>query len=227
MSGIKITPPTTNNYQIFEINPTFHQRENLMEYSKLVRQNYPNAKNGDIVISCPNNSRFHNDCTYHYVHTESINDVCVLPFTVSDIDDYGHCNSLLKVREDEPINMYCMMNSHNNYWWPSDELRNAIKMTERHKIDIQSENIEYVDITSDDYTFRFIITNESDIDNGIFEYIKDEYSSPRGTFFIDAYINPKTFLCVIHKEPKDSEPLLEGYDCDDYCDDDEGCDYDD
>ncbi len=198
---IIITPPIQEHaYRILEIKPTNEQKNNLLEYSKLVRDTYPNAKNGDIVITCPDTKRYRNDHTYQFIETND--DICVLPFMESDFDEYGHCNSLLKVNEHEPINMYCVMNAHNNLWWPSDELRNAIKKEERQKFPCNSsDNIEYVDIKSGDHIFRFMITDESDTDKGIFEYNKSCYDSPSGDYYINTDGDKGIVYCTIHKEP--------------------------
>lgn len=158
----------------------------------MVREKYPNAQNGDIVITCPNKKRYRNDHTYHYI--ETCDEICVLPLLGSDVDDYGHCNNLLKVKPNEPINKYCIMSARNSFWWPSDELRNFIKTQ---KV-IEESNIKYVDIIDNGNTFRFFIDKHSDIDNGIFIYHPEEYESSDGNHYCDS---KEFIMCSIDKMP--------------------------
>ena len=201
--------PYDNTIRKFlQIYPSREQRCNMLEYSKLVRSQYPNAQNGDMIITCSLSSKCNNNNTYHYVdYLDS--EQCVYPLCYgADYDDYGFSNPKLKINSNQPIDLFCLLNVRNNYWWPSDELRSYLKTLQLTKVYHTNcgkcdDYVQYVDVMSDNHVFRFFIQKNSDLSEGLFCYCPEEFESNTGHYFIECKDLPSNMvLCKVMPKPE-------------------------
>jgi len=128
-------------------------------------------------------------------------------------DDYGFCPPTLVLKAGEPINLYCNMNSHNSYWWPSEEMREAVKTAKQVQADDEG-NVFYCDIPSNGKIFRFFIERGiSNLDYGIFLYNCYEYESSCGNVYMDCN-DSKYVFCTVHRAPNKDCIVCYDYDSD-------------
>jgi len=161
-----------NSYDLFELTQEVQARlaNKIAPFTSGVLQK------GALITTKEN--RYRNDDSYIWDGEKA-----VAMLSDNNIDDYGFCPPTLKLKTGEPINLYCSMNSHNNYWWPSKEMRTAVKTATQVQAD-DDGNVFYCDIPSNGKIFRFFIEEDSDIDNGIFSYNSDEYESRCGNVYM-------------------------------------------
>lgn len=151
----------------------YEATEDPIKLVEFTRTKYPEAKDGDVIVTLPDHLRYRNDCCYH------INSKLELvPLESTNIDDYGHCNRSLEIKPGQPINWYCVLNAHNYCWWPSAELREFIKQNiqnTRGTGDTDDTATKWYDIPSDGHIFRFYINRRDDLDTCVFHYHSEEY----------------------------------------------------
>ena len=116
------------------------------------------VKRGTVFVTRPDSIRYRNDNTYIWDGQQ------LVALISTNLDDYGMSPPSLAVRPEEPINMLSAP-THNNYWWPCSEQREALKAVPPVQV---TETVSYRDIQSNGRTFRFMFSDASDLENGVF-----------------------------------------------------------
>jgi hypothetical protein len=136
---------------------------------------------GTLVYTLPKAIRYRNDATYLWDGEK------LVPLISTNLDDYGMTPPELTVQPGEPINLF-MAPTHNNYWWPSPELRQAVLDAPVHSIPVTGlgMHVEYRDIESNGKTFRFMSDETSNLQTGTFSYPPEWFNSDE-TVYVGNY----------------------------------------
>lgn len=148
------------------------------------------AQAGDLITTAPEEGRYRNDQSYVWDGQSAVPWV-----TDIGVDDYGFCSPTLTVGPGQPINLYCNLNAHNQFWWPSSELRELV--IAQPPVTLGSSGNAYRDVHSNGKTFRFFTDRDSDLSRGIYAYHPDEYESRDGLCTMTRAVVPYDYYFIM------------------------------